>query len=566
LSPTRRNEICLCVFFHLLQSTTSFTSVFTIEQKLQRQPFYHNRLHPRQSRRLVSASPTSPSLSTSESSEKSATDSLNLQLYSLLQKVESTGKIAHAYDAESYIKNSTDIVNTVSYNTVISAWGKAAHKFAGGNAKVPMDGLITLGVYNARDAAMRAQIVLDEMTERWEEGESDIAPDNIGFNAAIDAWSKSRVKDAGLRAEELLKKMIKLSRKEDGPQPDTVSFNSVLDAWSHEGSSESIRRAESLLSVMETLDIKASTRTYNSIINVYTKSKQKEQGHVDRILEFVAFLEEGYEQTGDDELKPDVTTFTSAIDSVAHSASHKKGKQALEILKRMENLHNRTKDDAVRPNIRTYTAVINALAWGQGYDAPMQAEKILDDLETREDPDCKPNVWTYTAVINTWGRSRDITKPQRALRILKKMNDAYKATKDESVRPNLFVYNGVIDACARCPAMDKPKQQGEALKIAFAVFKALKQQKRTQANNVTYGLLFKTAKNLLPEGDEREDVVKAVFENCKRDGMVDDGVLRQLRQAAGGELYNELLLGNGMDSDGHVDYWAVPAEWRRGIK
>lgn len=299
------------------------------------------------------------------------------------------------------------------------------------------------------------------------------------------------------------------------------------------------------------------------MINVYTKSKEKDPMHVDRILEIVSHLERAFEETGDSDLKPDVTTFTSAIDSVAHSMSPNKGTQALEILKRMENLYNITNDSAIRPNIRTYTSVINAMAWGQENDAPMKAETFLNDLEARADDHFRPNVWTYTAVINAWGRSRDITKPQRVLKLLKRMNDRYKETGDESIRPNLFVYNGVIDACARTPAQGNPKQQGEALKIAFAVYKALKQSKKDKANNVTYGLLFKTAKNLLPEGEERDKVVKAVFDKCKVDGQVDSGVLRQLRQAAGGAFYNELLAGNALDSDGHVDYRAVPAEWRR---
>ena len=74
------------------------------------------------------------------------------------------------------------------------------------------------------------------------------------------------------------------------------------------------------------------------------------------------------------------------------------------------------------------------------------------------------------AAITAWARSRDNTKPQRALRLLKKASDMYKETKDKRIQPTLFTYNAAIDACAKCHGAP-PEVQSNALKIAFAVNK-----------------------------------------------------------------------------------------------
>ncbi len=77
--------------------------------------------------------------------------------------------------------------------------------------------------------------------------------------------------------------------------------------------------------------------------------------------------------------------------------------------------------------------------------------------------------YIFQAAITAWARSLDNTKPQRALRLLKKVSDMYKETKDRRIQPTLYMYNAVIDACAKC--YGTPEQQGKALQIAFAVNK-----------------------------------------------------------------------------------------------
>lgn len=163
------------------------------------------------------------------------------------------------------------------------------------------------------------------------------------------------------------------------------------------------------------------------------------------------------------------------------------------------------------------------------------------------------------AAITAWARASDRTKPQRALKILKKVNDMYKQTGDESIKPNLYTYNAVIDACARC--YGNPEQQAASLKIAFAVNKAIFTA-NLEPNSITYATLLKTASNLLPEGDVRSQVVRAVFEKAKSAGYVDRNVLKAFDQASDRALYHELLK-DAEDKNGFINMKNIPLDWRK---
>lgn len=142
---------------------------------------------------------------------------------------------------------------------------------------------------------------------------------------------------------------------------------------------------------------------------------------------------------------------------------------------------------------------------------------------------------------------------------MKKVSDEYKKTSDESIKPNLYTYNAVIDACARCNG--NHEQQANALKIAFAVNKAILAAK-LEPNSITYSTLLKAAKALLPEGDVRNQVLRAVFERAKNSGYVDYNVLKAFDQAADRELYHELLK-VAEDKNGFITMKNLPVEWKK---
>ncbi len=138
----------------------------------------------------------------------------------------------------------------------------------------------------------------------------------------------------------------------------------------------------------------------------------------------------------------------------------------------------------------------------------------------------------------------------------------YKETKDKRIQPTIYTYNAAIDACAKCNGT--PAQQSEALKIAFAVNKAIKAAK-LQSNHVTYNTLIKTANALLEPGKEKNEIVKALFQKCKKEGYVDKAVLKTLKMSTNQGLFLELL-DEAKNKAGFVDFDLIPSDWCRSLK
>lgn len=212
-------------------------------------------------------------------------------------------------------------------------------------------------------------------------------------------------------------------------------------------------------------------------------------------------------------------------------------------------------------------------AWAKTWD-PRSTSKVEELLKRMEDmyaddvvqgkgetSTVKPSIRTYTAAIGAWARSRDRSKSQHALRILKKVSDMYKETHDKEIKPTLYTYNSVIDTCARNGG--SPDQSAQALKIAFAVNKAITAAK-LEPNQITYSTLLKAVGKLLPQGNQRNEICKAVFEKCAAKGFVDSNVLKALEQSSDRDLYYEIV-GAAADRNGYVNFDEIPREWSKSV-
>jgi hypothetical protein len=180
----------------------------------------------------------------------------------------------------------------------------------------------------------------------------------------------------------------------------------------------------------------------------------------------------------------------------------------------------------------------------------------------------------FIAVLQSWANSRDFVPNQSMMvvELLKRMKTLATAAGDPSLNPSLKTYNTAIDVCGRCHYMGKgpigtdkgkdnedspsslasiTKQKLAALQIAFAILRAidadnekLKKQLNTsttiiQPNYETYAKLLKVVEALLPPGEERNKVAKAVFNKAIAAGQVDLSVVRTMQKAADVSLLQE---------------------------
>jgi hypothetical protein len=89
------------------------------------------------------------------------------------------------------------------------------------------------------EAAKKAQALLDEMQEQ------DVMPNAQVFNSAITAWGRSGCKGAASRAEGLLKQLEQLYEEGNKSlQPTAQVYTSVISAWAKSDEPGSALRAE----------------------------------------------------------------------------------------------------------------------------------------------------------------------------------------------------------------------------------------------------------------------------------------------------------------------------------
>lgn len=511
--------------------------------------------------------------------------------------------------------------DVVTYNSLMKVWARASQTLAEGKGRGDVHAVFDAmedipeelthgGVYTAKDAADRAAEILENLEARFLTGESDIAPNTFGYNIVLDGYHKCGASDAAAKLGELFETMKRRSKKgvkspldENGEKvyvngdvsqwtqvaPDAITYSIYMETLGQSRDKSALNQVEELLESIESAweeskdeNLKPVTRVANSAMNAYLKhgaralrgpgsASNRSWVYAKKVHEILNGCNRKYKETGDVSFRPDITTYTMVIEAYGRCYDAAATERGEYLFRHVNKLWKSSGDDNLKPSSRTFTVMINS--WAKSRD-PQSTEKVeelitmMEDMyeEDRKNGNAKkssvrPSIRTYTAAMGAWVRSRDNTKPQRALRILKKVSDMYKVSGDEGIKPTLFTYNVAIDACAMCNG--NSEQQNAALKIAFAVNKAITASK-LEPNQITYSTLIKAAGRLLPQGEQRREVVTAVFKKSQDKGYVDTNVIKALEQAADRTTFYNLME-VACDRNGHFHQENMPKEWTKNV-
>ena len=239
--------------------------------------------------------------------------------------------------------------DSISFNTVISAWSRSRHP----------------------DAPQRAEIILDKMLAAGEK----IRPNSITFNSVMGAWLKTRSPLAYQNCEKLFLKMNELYQ--DGnrfAKPDVVTYNTLIQAWSQSSLDEAPDQAEAIFREMKKR-VTPDAKTYGVMINIWSKCKRPDAGeHAE------AYLRELVKMThsGNSEEKLRVFEFTSTIRAWANSGSPNA------IYKADEILHLLLETKNVKPDSKLFETILKLLASSNLRDKPKHADSILHLMKTNK--------------------------------------------------------------------------------------------------------------------------------------------------------------------------------------
>lgn len=134
-------------------------------------------------------------------------------------------------------------------------------------------------------------------------------------------------------------------------------------------------------------------------------------------------------------------------------------------------------------------------------------------------------------------------------------------------KPNILTYSTVMNACAYTNG--ESQDRFEAFQIARSCMKDVLTSKfGVQPNNILFSGFILAYAKLVRDRDnpKNEQLIKSIFNECCKLGLVDVKVILSLRRATSSNLFSELCMGTKLHTKhGRIDIQDIPAEWRCNI-
>jgi len=274
--------------------------------------------------------------------------------------------------------------NIACWTIVIGAWSRLAKK-------------------NCRGAEERAAKLLKRMESLYEDGRISFGPDAIAMASCLNAWAFSKNKIGPTHAEMILDEMHeRYMDGDDSMKPTIRSIQVVIDSWIKQGEDDdAMEQAELVLDRYEEHMYSLGPpdgppEVHNDIADVYRSM-------------LVGWTKCDPERAQDfllDMLDRDMQLDNFCFDKVMEADTRlipEDPKAIQRVHKVFETLEKCRKSNKVKPNERVYTSFIRAMTKAKEQNLAKKARAILQRMITLYEDgnrDIKPTVFTYNAVLN----------------------------------------------------------------------------------------------------------------------------------------------------------------------
>lgn len=360
------------------------------------------------------------------------------------------------------MKNAGIPPNTITYNTVITAYSRAGFP-------------------------QESEKLLQEMISEYQNNQHSSGNGNANNNLSPTSHHSQESSDVGLFDN---KYALMTTTK-----PDVRSFTSVLAGWARVGTLEAAERADELLRVMQLpeVDIEPNVETYGSCIHCWARvadgssnnargSSKNNKSHQGRkqfsrdqrehaVKRAEALFREMREARN---ISPNVHAYTGLLNVYGRSGRSRKAHAFLEACL---DEYDRTGDLRMKPTVVTFTAILNA--WSKGSNAPEAPEKAHELLHRMKDEyGIEPNAFSYSSVLDCYSRSNHPDAATKALCLFRDMREV------AGLEPNVYTCSNVLKAMARGGMVE----EAEALLLALVHDKGVRAKLGPHAfSSVLYG-------------------------------------------------------------------------------
>jgi pentatricopeptide repeat protein len=364
------------------------------------------------------------------------------------------------------IRDYAQLVDTICFNICIDAWGKQGHPEKAEAV------LRRLHQYHHR----RSEFESDHKNEDEDEDDASlrrrnsmttlvVRPNQISFNSAINAWSKSASlggnsggnddypQKAADRAGGLWQQM-----KAQGLEPTQETFGSLMEAYSKTPNPGV--RVQSFLDELEKMysegeiSLPPPKVCYLMAIRAWGRTKP---GGAKKAESLLQRLEETCLKEGGDwaEMEPCAILYTALISAWAESDAESAPDRAWELFREMDRkakLPGRT--NVVSPNAITLNAVLRAFC---NHDRIDEARKLLlARTRTRTKQHAvRPDSKSYLTVLKAYANSNASDAADKAQEFLRELEDNYRRGEDgTTTKPTVRMYSQLLVAWGNSPKSD----------------------------------------------------------------------------------------------------------------
>eukprot|EP00977_Amphora_coffeiformis_P012484 scaffold3077_cov162-Amphora_coffeaeformis.AAC.43 len=222
--------------------------------------------------------------------------------------------------------------------------------------------------------------------------------------------SSYKVRNAGERAEEILRYMMQSNR--DDIKPNLISLNTVLAIYSKNSSrqnQEAAVKADELRKDWENLyksgqvEFDTDRISLNTVMSAFVRA-----GSINDARRIFGVLKARYQETNRDDIKPDAVSCATLLRGYANSGK----------VREAERLFQTIKNEGPAPTVECFNEVLYAYSKST---LPARAEEFLKVWSEDADEPVRPDVRSYNTVLHALSNNRDPSAILRAERLLNRM-------------------------------------------------------------------------------------------------------------------------------------------------
>ncbi len=344
--------------------------------------------------------------------------------------------------------------DTAAYNTVMVAWSNVGQP---DRANAILQDILAKSIVEPNERsfhavlagwakighAEKAEELLHQMHHSYAIGANKNPPTVMTYNMVLDAWAKSRRKDAWQRACDILYHMEDLYKAgDDGVQPNIQTWNTVFNCFQYCGKRDfhqSFKLLDALFRAVDAgyVDGRPNIRTWNTLLAGCVRNTKDDY----RVQQIWKLMESSH-------CKPDIITYNTIFSCYS---KYENRQDILHGMKHFLAIMRKTKD--LVPTTATFLAIIDAwISFGR----VEMAEGVLNDLYKAS---AVSNNWEagrepFHRVLLAWSRRNE---PRRVESLVLWMEELHDRDGVENVKPTVVTYNILLQAWA----CSKERQAGE---------------------------------------------------------------------------------------------------------